>query len=148
LWGGWLNTEVASATTVERVTLVEVSSGECYDGTCYGYTLVGQMEGELEGALTLTLNYTPDHFGPNVTNNLSGYWVIDSSPNDFLFGSISSGSLEWNGGGKVANLTAELTIEGGQGIYAGMSGNGAVDGKLWDRPGVTDRARVILTLGE
>jgi hypothetical protein len=146
-WVAWLNVGMASAATAERVTLVEVSSGECYDGACYGYTLVGELDGEMAGTLTLTLNYTPDQFGPNASNALSGYWVIDTSPNDFLFGSISSGSLEWNGGGRVANLTADLTIEGGQGIYAGMTDSGTVDGKLWDRPDA-DRARVILTLGE
>jgi hypothetical protein len=139
-WGIWLNTGVASAAPVTRATLLQTSSGECYDGTCYGYTLSGPLQGEMEGMLTLTLTYSPDHFGSNVTNNLSGYWVIDS-PSGSYFGSIAGGSLQWNGGGRVADLTAELTIEG-------SPESGSVDGKLWDRPGVTDRARVTLTLAE
>jgi hypothetical protein len=138
---------VASAAGgASRARLDEVSSGECLTHACFGYTLQGPANGDLPGSLTLTLNYSPPSFTGNTVNQVNGYWVLDSSTTDSLFGSITGGTIDWNGAGKAARLDLTLTVQGGFGIYQDATGSGDFSGRLHNPNNTADWARGVLTI--
>jgi len=131
LLSGWF----ASALAQDRLQGIEISAGRIVGKYRMGATFVGSAGGTLPGAFSVSINYTPNSPGANVTNSIvGGNWMLVVCQNrqflGTLFGTIPRGSAVWNADGTVANVSADLTILGGTGRYARKRGTGSFSGTL------------------
>ena len=93
--------------------------------------------GSIPGDLTAFVNYTPSVRGANVTCTvLEGTWKLHADnkkplPKGTMSGRIAGGSIQWNADGTKATVALQMTIDKGNGDFAGVTGT-ATFGALWD----------------
>jgi subtilase family serine protease len=116
---------------------IELFPGIISGNTRYGATFIGSAAGNLPGFWEVSVNYNnPPSPGPNVTNHIvGGTWAVvvysGGSLLGTLFGSVGSGSAQWDSTGTMATITDNnLSIVGGTGAFAGVTGTGTFAGML------------------
>lgn len=119
----------------DTLTGIEISPGFIHNGTRYGAAFVGQATGDLPGGWAVSVNYTPPHPGPSVTNTIvGGTWsvavVTQGHFRGLVFGKVLSGTVVWNADGTQATITATLSVQGGTGAFRGVTGSGTFTGTL------------------
>jgi hypothetical protein len=133
LWlGGILSSASAQVPTIHSDSLqgIEISPGIILGGTRFGATFVGFASGQLPGTFAVSVNYRPPAPGPKVLNTfVGGVWQVavykGGRFQGTLYGEITGGSAKWNSTGTVTeSLSADLSIVGGTGMFAGAKGNG------------------------
>ena len=114
---------------------IQSSPGNCVtiNEMCYGNTFVLKSHGEWESYhLTVSLNYSTSKFLPNNWVVSGGTWSMVVFRYDqyagTLYGEVQSGnmSLVTNGNGDpvARRMQANLTSQGGFGIFEGRAGRG------------------------
>jgi hypothetical protein len=131
----WPPPVLAATTYTDPLQGVEVSPGLIIGKTRFGATFVGIAGGQLPGTWAIAVNYTPPRPGANVTNTLvTGTWELtvyqNGRPLGRLFGKVANGKASWSPDGTVAALSANLTVTGGTGVFAGARGTGTFTGTL------------------
>jgi len=131
----WSAPALAATTYTDSVQAIEISPGVIVGDTRIGATFVGQASGDLDGALTVSVNYAPPAPGPSVTNTIvGGSWVLAVYENGHfrgtIYGAVTGGTAQWNSDGTVATLSAQLTITGGTERYTKAHGTGSFTGTL------------------
>jgi hypothetical protein len=126
----------AVTTSTDLLSGIEVSPGIIFGNTRYGATFVGTATGDLPGFWAVSINYSPPHPGPGVTNNIvGGRWSLavynQGVFQGLLFGQVGSGTVTWDSTGTVAAISDNnLTILGGTGAFSGATGTGTFAGTL------------------
>lgn len=129
----------AGATTTYNSTVppglgIEISAGTISGDTRFGATFVGNTSGDLTGVLVSSVNYTPPSPGPNVTNDIvGGEWAL-CGPQGTVYGTFTSGTVQWNVDESLADVAANMTIAGGSINGIPVSGTGTFSGVLDHRP--------------
>lgn len=130
----WGNAATAATPATYALRGIEISQGIIIDDTRFGATFVGATQGIAGSALgttgtwSVSVNYNnPPSPGPNVRNHIvGGFWSLTVYKNNRVLGSVwgtvVGGETEWNDAGTKANVTANLQIQGGSGIFRGSSG--------------------------
>ncbi len=112
------------------VSGIEIDPGDTEDGVTYGLRFVGLADGDAEGAMEVSLNYTPPNPGPNVVNQIvGGTWSIVGTGGT-LSGTIPEGSATWNNNVSAAAIVATFVITEASGAFAGYAGTGTYTGFL------------------
>ena len=128
----------AAPTTAARDMLsgFEISPGIISGSVRYGATFIGRAAGTLPGVWGVSINYTPPHPGPSVVNTIvGGFWTVAAfSSGTFegiIYGAVvPGGTVTWNAAGTVADISANLTVLGGTGLFVGVTGGGTFTGTL------------------
>jgi hypothetical protein len=124
--------EPGETITVE-VSGLEIDAGDTEGDTTYGLRFVGAASGGLEGAMEVSLDYTPPNPGPGVVNQIvGGSWSIVSDAGS-LSGTVASGSATWDDGVTEAAVEATFIIAEASGAYAAYAGSGQFSGVLSHR---------------
>jgi hypothetical protein len=131
----WSGPAAAQSEATDTLNLIEISPGVILGNVRVGVTFVGVAFGDLPGAFTTSINYTPPAPGANVTNTiLSGKWNLGVFEGEsfvgLLRGRVTGGTAQWNSEGTLAAVTATLAITGGTDAFAGTSGSGQFSGTL------------------
>jgi hypothetical protein len=115
------------------VSGLEIDAGDTEGDTTYGLRFVGVASGGLDGAMEVSLDYTPPNPGPGVVNQIvGGEWSI-TSLDGTLSGTIPSGSATWDDGVTQAAIEATFVISEATGEFAGLAGTGRFNGTLSHR---------------
>jgi hypothetical protein len=114
---------------------IEISAGTIVDDTRFGATFVGEVVGDLPGNLIASVNYVPPAPGPSVTNEVvGGEWAL-CGPQGTVFGSFTSGTVQWNADETLADITANMNVVAGSVNGVSVSGGaGTFRGVLDHRP--------------
>lgn len=126
----------APTAVADRLQGIEISAGVINGNVRNGATFVGRAAGSLPGFWGVSINYTPAHPGPGVTNTIvGGYWALAVVQGGVfqgvVYGAIApGGTVAWNPAGTVAAVSANLTILGGTGAFVGAAGTGTFTGTL------------------
>ncbi len=114
---------------------IEISAGTISGDTRLGATFIGEMAGDLPGVLIASTNYTPPSPGPGVTNNIvGGEWAL-CGPWGTVFGTFTSGKVQWNADESLADIAVGMSVLGGSVNGVPVSGgNGTFGGVLDHRP--------------
>jgi hypothetical protein len=126
---------LADPTSTDNLRGIEISPGIIFGNTRYGATCIGSATGDLPGAWSVAINYTPPHPGGDVTNNIvGGSWSLvvyrGGSLAGTLQGRVLRGTAAWNHDGTEADINAQLSITRGTGAFAGATGTGTFTGTL------------------
>jgi hypothetical protein len=124
---------IISAT--DTLSGIETSPGIIIGSVRHGATFVGHAAGQLPGIWAVSINYTPPHPGPSVTNTIvGGSWALAVFSNGtfegVVYGSVPDGTVTWNAAGTVASISADLTVLGGTRAFVGATGTGTFTGTL------------------
>lgn len=114
---------------------IEISAGTISGDIRLGATFIGEMAGDLPGVLVSSVNYTPPSPGPNITNDIvGGEWAL-CGPWGTVFGTFTSGTVQWNADETLADVIANMSVLGGSvnGIPV-TGGTGTFSGVLDHRP--------------
>ena len=121
----------AATTATDQIQGIEIFAGVVNGNVRQGATFVGRASGDLPGFFTVSVNYTPPHPGPGVTNTIvSGSWTLWVAGRGTLNGALTGGMVLWNSSGTIATISASLAITGGAGTLLGASGSGQFSGQL------------------
>jgi hypothetical protein len=125
----------ASTAATDALSGIEISPGIILGNVRHGATFVGHAAGQLPGVWAVSINYTPPHPGPGVTNTIvGGSWSLAVFSNGtfegIVYGSVPDGTVTWNAAGTVASISADLTVLGGTGAFVGATGTGTFTGTL------------------
>ncbi len=121
----------AATTATDQIQGIEIFAGVVNGNVRQGVTFVGRASGDLPGFFTVSVNYTPPHPGPGVTNTIvSGSWTLWVPGRGTLHGAVTGGTVLWNSSGTIATVMASLAITGGTGTLLGASGSGQFSGQL------------------
>ena len=120
----------------DSVQGIEFSEGTVVDDTRFGASFAGQATGELPGYLVASTDYTPPSPGPDVTNNIvGGGWTL-LGERGTIFGSFTGGAVRWNADGTLAEIVADMSVQGGSvdGTTIPSGGTGTFSGMLDHTP--------------
>src|SRR3954464_2509751 len=100
-------------------TLAQTTYSDDVQGTEYAAisgqsgSFLGRASGGLPGVMNVTVTYTGESPGPNVTETITGgNWSLTGSWGR-VSGSLSGGTVQWNADGTLANIQANMSISGG-----------------------------------
>ena len=109
---------------------IEVDFGDTVGDTTFGLRFIGAATGDVEGAIEVSLDYSPPNPGPNVVNVIvGGSWSI-TSPVGAVGGEITGGSATWDEDVSEAAVEATFAISEATGEFSGYAGQGAFTGTL------------------
>ena len=133
--GALLAGPASTVAATDTLSGIEISPGIIIGSVRHGATFLGHAAGQLPGVWAVSINYTPPHPGPSVTNTIvGGSWALAVYSNGtfegVVFGSVPDGTVTWNATGTVATISADLTVLGGTGALVGATGTGTFTGTL------------------
>lgn len=119
--------------------------------TRYGAVFAAAERGKTPLILAGWVNYTPIFFKPDTECTVvGGRWCLVEggydSPFAMLYGSLSRGTIAWNGDGKLALLSVCLEVSGGTGAYHRFRGTAELTGALNHHPFPPSPPRIGATL--
>ena len=135
---------------VDTTVTMQLNSVEVTDGTIaldpkrgesiFGYGFLGRTSGDLPGSFMFSMNCFPSFFAPGGTNEITGgmwtlpvymrpYKVLNTTYMGSLFGTVVSGSMDWDKTGTALFFFA-FNVDGGTQNWAGVKGYGTFKGTL------------------
>src|SRR5215210_5174084 len=120
----------------DTVQGIEFSAGTVVDDTRFGASFAGEAAGDLPGYLVVSTDYTPPSPGPDVTNNIvGGGWTL-LGERGTIYGSFTGGAVRWNADGTLAEIVADMSVQGGSvdGSTILSGGTGTFSGMLAHKP--------------
>ena len=98
--------------------------------------------GSIPGDFTAFVNY-------NGTAITDGTWKLHADnkkplPKGVVSGTITGGTIQWNTGGTVANITLRMSIDSGNGDFAHIKGTAELRSGVWDTTVPSIRGQLLL----
>lgn len=126
---------------------IEVTPGWIEDDEVYSWVCYGRLTGQINGNMTLTMDYAGMPMPGEVRPVERGTWTLPVFSQTIrgetymgvMYGAVSGGEIQWDKSGN-ATMTLDLTITGGTQTLQGISGTGQLFlSSSWD--GVNTRMK-------